>query len=205
MIRTPSGCSTTISPFSTYWTRRVCARNAGTAEATNCSPSPRPTISGHSGGRRPACPARRGSSPRTRSGPRAARRPRGPRRRGRPRSSSAIRWAITSASVSEVNVLPCCQQALLQRHVVLDDPVDDHVDAVVAVVVGMGVGLAHTAVRGPAGVADAGRCRALGERDRAATGGRCRPSSFACSALRLPTARTASMRSSAMTEIPAES
>ena len=30
------------------WTRRVSARNAGMAEATNCSPSPRPMTSGHS-------------------------------------------------------------------------------------------------------------------------------------------------------------
>ena len=42
------GRSTTISPSSMYWTRRVRARKAGTAEARNCSPSPRPTTSGHS-------------------------------------------------------------------------------------------------------------------------------------------------------------
>ena len=48
VIVTSSGVSTTISPFSTYCTRLVSARNAGTAEATNCSPSPRPTIRGHS-------------------------------------------------------------------------------------------------------------------------------------------------------------
>ena len=48
VIVTPSGRSTTISSLSKNCTRRVCARKAGTAEATNCSPSPRPTISGHS-------------------------------------------------------------------------------------------------------------------------------------------------------------
>ena len=42
------GAQTTISPFSMYWTVRVWARKAGTAEATNCSPSPLPTTSGHS-------------------------------------------------------------------------------------------------------------------------------------------------------------
>ena len=52
------------------------------------------------------------------------------------------------------------QQALLERHVVLDDPVDDHVHAVAAVVVRVGVLLAHPPVRRPAGVADAGRRRA---------------------------------------------
>ena len=45
---TSSGRSVTISPFSMNWTRRVWARKARTAEATNCSPSPRPTINGHS-------------------------------------------------------------------------------------------------------------------------------------------------------------
>ena len=45
---TSSGRNTTISSFSMYWTWRVWRRKAGIAEAMNCSPSPRPTISGHS-------------------------------------------------------------------------------------------------------------------------------------------------------------
>ena len=49
------------------------------------------------------------------------------------------------------------EQALPERHVVLDDPVDDHVHAVAAVVVGVGVLLADPAVRGPARVPDPGR------------------------------------------------
>ena len=45
---TESARTTTISPFSMNWTRRVWARNAGTADAMNASSSPRPTTSGHS-------------------------------------------------------------------------------------------------------------------------------------------------------------
>ncbi len=48
------------------------------------------------------------------------------------------------------------EQTLTQRHVVLDDPVDHHVDAVVAVEVGVGVLLAHPPVCGPAGMRNAG-------------------------------------------------
>ena len=44
----PSGVISTISPFSMYWTRRVSRRKAGMALAKKVSPSPRPTISGHS-------------------------------------------------------------------------------------------------------------------------------------------------------------
>ncbi len=55
-------------------------------------------------------------------------------------------------------------QALLQRHVVLDDPVDDDVQPVLGVVVGMGVLLADAPVRGPARVADPGGGDTLGHR-----------------------------------------
>ena len=44
----PSGVISTISPFSMYCTRRVSLRKAGMALAKKVSPSPRPTISGHS-------------------------------------------------------------------------------------------------------------------------------------------------------------
>ncbi len=56
--------------------------------------------------------------------------------------------------------------ALLERQVVLDDPVDDDVDAVARVEVRMGVGLGHATVRGPAGVADAAHRVVLGDGDR---------------------------------------
>ena len=59
-------------------------------------------------------------------------------------------------------------QLVLQRHVVLDDPVDDDVDAVGAVDERVRVLLADAAVGRPAGVADADRRRS---RER----GRCRP------------------------------
>src|SRR4029077_3890793 len=47
-------------------------------------------------------------------------------------------------------------QALAQAGVVLDDPVEDDVDAAGAVVVGVGVLLGDAAVGSPAGVGDAG-------------------------------------------------
>ncbi len=46
-------------------------------------------------------------------------------------------------------------EALLERHVVLDDPIDHHVHAVTAVVVGVRVLFAHPPMGGPARVADA--------------------------------------------------
>ena len=101
-----------------------------------------------------------------------------------------------------------CDQPALERDVVLDDPVDDDVDPVGGVEVGVGVLLGDPAVGRPARVADAGpRLRPLGDRDRAATAAAsCRPPQAAIaprSALRLPTARTASIRSPSSTEIPA--
>ena len=74
---------------------------------------------------------------------------------------------MTSASVSEVKTAPCREQLLLELHVVLDDPVDDDVDAVLVVEVRVGVLLGDPAVGGPAGVADAGRGRRSGDRDAA--------------------------------------
>ena len=61
-------------------------------------------------------------------------------------------------------------EAILERHVVLDDPVDHDVDAIGAVVVGMRVLLADAAMGRPAGVADAGRGRTREERDGASRG-----------------------------------
>ena len=59
-------------------------------------------------------------------------------------------------------------ELLLELHVVLDDPVDDHVDAVGGVEVRVRVLLGDAAVGGPAGVADAGggRRRQHGDRSR---------------------------------------
>ena len=48
MKREPSEVIATISPSCTSWTRRVCERKAGIAEAMKLSPSPMPTTSGHS-------------------------------------------------------------------------------------------------------------------------------------------------------------
>ena len=84
-------------------------------------------------------------------------------------------------------------QRLLDLHVVLDDAVDHDVDALVVVGVRVGVGLVDAAVGGPAGVADAGGRRALGERDRGALGGAISARATS-SASRLPTARTESKR-----------
>ena len=92
-------------------------------------------------------------------------------------------------------------QALLQGEVVLDDPVDDDVHAVGAVGVRVRVLLADAPVGGPARVPDTGRRGALGDRH----GSRASPASFSRSAPRFPTARTASIRSSPISEMPAES
>ena len=155
--------------------------------------------------RRRAARARRGSSPRTRSGPRARRRRRARPRPGRRRSEVvAIRWAMTSASVSEVKTAPSSVQALLQRHVVLDDAVDDDVDAVGGVVVRVGVLLGHAPVRGPARVPDAGGGAVRG-RGHAAVAVGARASTACAARSRLPTARTDSIWPSAITEMPAES
>ena len=101
-------------------------------------------------------------------------------------------------------------ELLLELDVVLDDPVDDDVHAIGGVEVRMGVLLGDAAVGRPPRVADAG-LRPFGDRD--GSGGAVtsatsptlspRASSAARSALRLPTARTASIRSPSSTEIPA--
>ena len=105
---------------------------------------------------------------------------------------------MTSTSVSEVNSAPCGQELLLELHVVLDDPVDHDVDAVVGVEVRVGVLLGDAAVGGPAGVADAGRGRRRGDGDAAADVAPSASSTAARSALRLPTARTDSSRALAL-------
>ena len=81
---------------------------------------------------------------------------------------------MTSTSVSDVNSAPSASELLLELHVVLDDPVDDDVDAVVGVEVRVRVLLGDAAVRGPAGVADAGggRRRRDGDAAAVALGGR---------------------------------
>ena len=66
---------------------------------------------------------------------------------------------MTSTSVSELKMRAGGQELLLELHVVLDDPVDDHVHAILGVVVRVGVLLGDAAVRRPARVADAGRRR----------------------------------------------
>ena len=59
-------------------------------------------------------------------------------------------------------------EAPLEEEVVLDDPVDDDVDAVARVEVRVGVGLRDAPVRRPARMADPARRRQLGDRDRGA-------------------------------------
>jgi hypothetical protein len=62
-------------------------------------------------------------------------------------------------------------ETLLERHVVLDDPVDDDVDAARRVEVRVRVRLVHAPVGGPARVADPRGRGARGERDRAVARG----------------------------------
>ena len=96
----------TISSFSIATARRVSARKAGIAEARKVSPSPTPATSGHSLRAPTSWSGCRRAWRRRRSGRAARRRRRGPRRPGRRRSGAAIRWATTSASVSELNSCP---------------------------------------------------------------------------------------------------
>ena len=90
---------------------------------------------------------------------------------GRSASAASIRWASTSVSVSDSQVVPGGHQLVGQLHVVLDDPVVDHGQSGRAVDMGMGVALGGAAVGGPPGVADAGR-RAGRGRPRPAWSGR---------------------------------
>ena len=64
-------------------------------------------------------------------------------------------------------LMPLGLQLAPQLRVVLDDPVEDDVDLVLAVAVRMGVLLGDPAVRGPAGVAEPDRRRGRGDRDAA--------------------------------------
>ena len=83
---------------------------------------------------------------------------RGRRRRARRSGARSPRRRSRS-----VNVAPPAARRSLQRHVVLDDPVDDDVDAVAAVEERVRVLLADAPVRRPARVADAGRRRPRGD------------------------------------------
>ena len=156
MNSTPSGRSTTSSSFSMYWTSRVCAMNAGIAEATNCSPSPRPTISGHS---RRAATTQVGLVGRhADEGVVAAQAAEGVAhgldQPGVEVARDEVGDDLGVGLRGELGALG--QQLLLELHVVLDDPVDDDVDAVVGVEVRVRVLLGDAPVGRPAGVADAG-------------------------------------------------
>jgi hypothetical protein len=100
------------------------------------------------------------------------------------------------------------EQTALQREVVLDDPVDDDVDAVARVEVRVGVGLGDAAVRRPARVPDAARRGADDRGDGAepsGIAGAAAPLTAVRRLLRLPTARTDAISPSTSTETPAES
>ena len=113
---------------------------------------------------------------------------------------------MTSASVSEVNTAPASTQLLLELEVVLDDAVDDDVDAVVGVEVRVGVLLGDAAVRGPAGVADAGRGRPRGDGDAAVlVRRRCAPTAARRLAEVADGADGVAARRRSSSEMPAES
>ena len=67
----------------------------------------------------------------------------------------STRWAMTSVSVSVVNLWPSAMSCFFRRDVVFDDAVVHHDDLAGAVAVRMGVLFGGAAVGGPAGVADA--------------------------------------------------
>ncbi len=70
-------------------------------------------------------------------------------------SSSWMRWAMISVSVSDWNVWPLADEGLLELEVVFDDAVVHDDEGAGAVAVGVGVLFGGAAVGGPAGVADA--------------------------------------------------
>ncbi len=71
------------------------------------------------------------------------------------RSSSSIRWAMISVSVSVTKVWPAAVSSCFEGEVVFDDAVVDDDEGAGAVAVGVGVLFGGAAVGGPAGVADA--------------------------------------------------
>ena len=154
-----------------YWTRRVSRRNAGIAEPMNCSPSPRPMISGHSLRAPTSTPGLVGAHRDERVV--AAQLGVGGADRV---EQAALREVVGDQVRDHLGVglggerRAHVDQPALQRDVVLDDPVDDDVDAVGRVEVRVGVLLGDAPVRRPARVADAGAAAAVGVRDRA----RCR-------------------------------
>ncbi len=176
-----------------YWTWRVWARKAGMPEARNCSPSPRPTISGHSL-RAPTMTPGSSAATATKRVVAAQAVVGEPDGLGQVAglvelARDQVRHDLDVGLGRELGALG--EELLLELHVVLDDPVDHDVDAVVGVEVRVGVLLGDAAVRGPAGVADAGRGGRGRDRDGAAESPSLGPSSTAArSALRLPTART---------------
>ena len=176
-------------------------------EARNCSPSPRPTISGHSLRAPTMQPGLVGGDGHERVV--AAQAVVGaPDGLGQvvglvELARDQVRHDLDVGLGGELGAVG--EQLLLELHVVLDDPVDHDVDAVVGVEVRVGVLLGHAAVRGPAGVADAGGGGRRGDGDAAAESASGASSTAARSALRLPTARTESSWPSDWIEMPAES
>jgi hypothetical protein len=97
------------------------------------------------------------------------------------------------------------RQLVLELHVVLDDPVDDDVDAVAGVVVRVGVLLRDARRASPSAC---GRCPVVAGALATATGAAAPPrrgDRHSARFARLPTARTASRRPVGCSEIPAES
>ena len=139
--------------------------NAATSEPRKFSPSPRPTTSGE---------LRRAAT--TRVGVLRVHRHQGERAleptadllhragevAGLARRASSSRWAATSVSVSETQVVAVALELVAQRREVLDDAVVHDGHAALLAEVRVRVDVVGGAVRGPAGVADAGRRRGSG-------------------------------------------
>ena len=113
-----------------YWTRRVSRRNAGIAEAMNCSPSPRPMISGHS-------LAGADQQARLVGAHRHERIVAAELGVGGADRDDEVAVVVIGDQVRdhlgvglEVNTAPVGDQPVLELDVVLDDPVDDDVDPV---------------------------------------------------------------------------
>ena len=134
---------------------RVWLRMAGTSEATKYSLSPMPITTG---GPERAATILFGS---VRAITASANTPASSLTAARTASSrlplkcASTRCAITSVSVSVLNYVAFGLEALLQRQVVLDDPVVHHHHVARAIAVRVGVLLGGPPMRGPAGMPDA--------------------------------------------------
>src|SRR3972149_4419921 len=156
VMRIPAGGTIAVSPSSRKTTSRVWGRRAGMSEATNCSPSPRPSTSG--GPMRAATSvwgSSRGVSTRAETPPLSApalAQPPPQRLFSRPSVVGLDEVSHDLGVGLRGEAVAVGEEARLQREVVLDDPVVDDDQAARVVEVRVGILLPGPPVRCPTGV-----------------------------------------------------